>query len=45
MMYDGAGCWDVDIVHSAILTLPLVCQQGFFCQQDFSKILIMANGI
>ena len=37
----GGGCW----YHSLSHTLPLVCQQGFFCEQVFSKILILADGI
>ena len=35
----------VDIVYPAILALSLVCQQGFFCQQVFSTILILTSGV
>ena len=41
----GAGCWGVDIVHSAMLIWPLVCQQDFFQDFDSGKWHLVISGV
>ena len=41
----GSGCWGVDIVHSAIFTLPLVCKPGFFQDFDSGKWHLVTSGV